>query len=107
VNYFTHVFVDGKDIGVGEARDFSVATENHHMVYRFLVPLNKPVDAKKSKVVIGIWDDSFFVDYQSKGSQPVAFEGKGASVCKSATFEDRDHPIFGGMVTPTASKVSC
>jgi ABC-type uncharacterized transport system substrate-binding protein len=109
-NYFTHVYAGGKAVETGEARDFAVAIENKNMVYRFLVPLSKPVDVAAggaSKVVVGVWDDSFFVDFASKGGKPVQFGGNGAQACTAENFQDRDHPIFGGMVIPTASKLSC
>jgi ABC-type uncharacterized transport system substrate-binding protein len=107
VNYFTHVFANGKEAPVGEARDFAVAVEDKHMVYRFLVPLNKPVDVKASKVTVGIWDDSFFVDFNARGPQPVTLDETAARTCSATRFDDRDHPIFSGMVTPIASKISC
>ena len=106
-NYFTHVFVDGKPVAVGDARDFAVSIEDKHIVYRFLVPLSQPVDAKAAKVVMGIWDDTFFVDFESRNAHPLEISGNGARVCTSSSFEDHDHPIYGGLVTPTASRISC
>jgi ABC-type uncharacterized transport system substrate-binding protein len=109
-NYFTHVFADGKPVTTGEAREFSVSIEDKHMVYRFLVPLTKPVDAKTAKLVVGVWDETFFVDFSAKRNTPplTITGGDGAThTCSAASFEDHDHPIFGGMVIPTASRISC
>nr|WP_279616277.1 DUF1007 family protein [Caballeronia sordidicola] len=106
-DYFSHVFVDGKPSVVGEARNFSVCIEQGHVVYRFLLPLLKPVDFKRERVTLGVWDDTFFVDFEG-ATQPVVTFGMGSSSkCKAAAFEDHDHPIFGGTVFPQASKLSC
>jgi ABC-type uncharacterized transport system substrate-binding protein len=106
-DYFTHVFVDGKTAAVGEAHNFSVSIEQGHVVYRFLLPLVKPVDVKRERVTLGVWDDTFFVDFES-AAQPVLTLGAGApGNCKAASFEDHDHPIFGGSVFPQASRLSC
>jgi len=106
-DYFTHVFVDGRAVAVGEARDFSVSIEQGHVVYRFLLPLVKPVDFKRERVTLGVWDETFFVDFES-AAQPVLTLSAGSPLnCKAAAFEDRDHPIFGGSVIPQASRLSC
>lgn len=105
-DYFTHVFADGKPIGIGEARDFSVSVENGRIVYSFVVPLAAPVDVAHASVELGIWDDSFFVDFQP-GSPPLSFDDGSSKTCTAQSFEDRQHTIFGGTIFPQSSKLSC
>ncbi|SAL21690.1 hypothetical protein AWB69_01460 [Caballeronia udeis] len=106
-DYFNHVFVDGKAVAVAEARNFSVSIEQGHVVYRFLLPLVKPVDFKRERVTLGVWDDTFFVDFES-AAQPALTLGAGSPRnCKATAFEDHDHPIFGGTILPQASRLSC
>jgi ABC-type uncharacterized transport system substrate-binding protein len=106
-DYFTHVFVDGKAVALGEARNFSVSIEQGHVVYRFLLPLVKPVDFKRERVTLGVWDDTFFVDFESAAQPVLTFSAGSPGSCKAVAFEDRDHPIFGGSVIPQASRLSC
>lgn len=106
-DYFTHVYANGKPLAVGEAREFNVAIEDKHMVYRFLVPLKSSVDAKALNVTVGIWDETFFVDFESVQHRPIELDGAGSHDCTAESFEDRDHPIFSGLLTPRASKISC
>jgi ABC-type uncharacterized transport system substrate-binding protein len=106
-NYFTHVFVDGRAVALGEARNFSVSIEQGQIVYRFLLPLAKPVDVKRERVTLGVWDETFFVDFEA-AAQPMLTLGAGSpGSCKAVAFEDRDHPVFGGSVIPQASRLSC
>jgi ABC-type uncharacterized transport system substrate-binding protein len=105
--YFTHVFADGKAVALGEPRDFSVGIEDGHVVYRFLMPLGKPVDIKRARVTLGVWDDTFFVDFENAAQpMPTLSAGK-PGTCRAVPFEDHDHPIFGGTLFPQASRLSC
>ena len=106
-DYFTHVFVDGKPVALGEARNFSVSIEQGHVVYRFLLPLGKPVDLKRGRVTLGVWDDTFFVDFEGAAQPVLTLSAGSPGNCKAVAFEDRDHPIFGGSVFPQASRLSC
>jgi ABC-type uncharacterized transport system substrate-binding protein len=106
-DYFTHVFADGKAVALGEPRDFSVGIEDGHVVYRFLMPLGKPVDVKRARVTLGVWDDTFFVDFENAAQpMPTLSAGK-PGTCRAVPFEDHDHPIFGGTLFPQASGLSC
>jgi ABC-type uncharacterized transport system substrate-binding protein len=108
-NYFTHVFVDGKPANFGEALNFSVAIENGHVVYTFVLPLTGKVDLKRSAVQLGIWDDTFFVDFQapSNNESALTFDSAAPKTCAAQPFEDRDHPIFGGAIFPRSTRLSC
>jgi ABC-type uncharacterized transport system substrate-binding protein len=106
-DYFTHVFVNGKAMPVGEAKNFSVAIEDHQMVYRFLVPLKTPVDMRRAPVEVGIWDDTFFVDFEAASAQPLALDEASSHACRVSSFEDKAHPIFGGSILPRTSRIAC
>jgi len=106
-DYFTHVFVDGRVVALGEARNFSVSIEQGQVVYRFLLPLGKPVDVKRERVTLGVWDDTFFVDFENAAQPMLTLSAGSPGSCKAVAFEDRDHPIFGGSIFPQASRLSC
>ena len=101
-DYFTHVFADGKRVSFAEARDFSIVIERGRITYSFVVPLLAPVDVAHAGVELGVWDDTFFVDFQP-GSPPVTFDVTPTG-CSVQSFEDRNHPIFGGTIFPQASR---
>ncbi len=105
-DYFTHVYVDGKPVRVAEARDFSVSMLDGHVVYSFIVPLLQQADIKRNHVTLGIYDESFFVDFSSTAALPVTLEGA-TGPCTGTMFDDHDHPIFFGSVFPQVSRLSC
>jgi len=106
-DYFTHLFVDGQAVEFDEPQHFAVAVDNGKIVYTFLLPLKKPLDAASKSLEVGIWDDSFFVDYEPLNKPAVRFGATSAASCKSESFQDHDHAIFGGAMFPLASRVSC
>ncbi|MDN7184099.1 DUF1007 family protein [Caballeronia sp. SEWSISQ10-4 2] len=106
-DYFTHVFADGKAAALGEPRDFSVGIEDGHVVYRFLMPLVKPVDVKRARVTLGVWDDTFFVDFENAAQPMLTLSTGKPGTCRTEPFEDHDHPIFGGTLFPQASRLLC
>lgn len=106
-DYFTHLFVAGQALQFDEPQHFAVAVENDKIVYTFLLPLHKPVDAARTTLEVGIWDDSFFVDYEPINKPAVRFSSTAAASCKSEPFQDHDHAIFGGAMFPFASRISC
>jgi ABC-type uncharacterized transport system substrate-binding protein len=106
-DYFTHIFIDGKPASLGEARDFSVSVEDGHIVYRFMVPLATQPDVKRTAVTLGIYDDSFFVDFSSNAKLPVTLSTAAPAKCRAVPFEDHDHAIFGGSIFPEASRITC
>lgn len=107
--YFTHVFVDGKPARFGEPRNFAVAINNGRIVYTFELPLADNVDLKLAQVQLGIWDETFFVDFQppAKGASPVVFDTAAPTTCTAQSFEDKVHPIFGGAIYPLSVKLAC
>ncbi|MCQ0034018.1 DUF1007 family protein [Burkholderia glumae] len=106
--YFSHLFVNGEAQPFGEPTGFRVSIDHGKLVYTFTLPLKAPVDASSArKVSLGIWDDSFFVDYEPNGTTPVTLEGRPAATCTAKAFQDRAHPIFNGLYLPQAFALSC
>lgn len=105
--YFSHLFVDGDAQRLGDPANFRVRVDHGKLVYTFTLPLKKPVDVSAHKVSLGIWDDSFFVDYEPDGANAVTLDGHAASSCTAKPFQDHAHPIFNGIVVPQATAISC
>jgi ABC-type uncharacterized transport system substrate-binding protein len=105
--YFTHVFVDGELQKLGKPAGFRVSIDHGKLVYTFSLPLVKPVEIRGHKVSLGIWDDTFFVDYEPADANAVTLEGHPAPTCTVKPFKDSAHPIFGGLYVPLGMGLSC
>jgi len=106
-NYFTQVYADGRQLAVGEARGFRVSMDKGSVTYDFVVPLMATVDVTRAKVQLGVWDESFFVDIEGARPQAVTFDPHTSTACTATNFDDRNHPIFNGLVIPHASMLRC
>jgi len=118
VGYYTHLYVNGVPQRLDGPIDFRVAIEGGDVVYRFTLRLPSPVMVTGHTVTLGIWDPSFFVDYEAEGNAPdkairlrdasgKVVGGSEKAGCTVKSFADTAHPIFTGLVIPKAVTLSC
>jgi len=104
-SFLTHLRVDGETRRFDEVEGFEAAIEDGLVVYRFTVPLETPVDLAASDVVIGVYDETYYIDVAWSTQQPLTVEG-GVS-CSHRLRDDEANPIYFGMVYPTVAEISC
>lgn len=105
--YFTHLFVDGNPQTFREPTGFAVSVEGGKIAYSFRLPLAAPVDIRNKKVELGIWDSSYYVDYEPEPGQAISFAPGSPGNCSVRPFVDKTRPIFNGFVLPLASELTC
>ena len=104
--YYTHLTVDGIDIGPSEVRDFSPAIAGDAVVYRFTVPLAVPVDPTRERVELAFYDETYYVDVAlvEPGIALVGAEGLG---CTLEGREDLETPLYYGLAFPYRTAIAC
>lgn len=102
--YFTHVRVDGKDAKITEVSGFSAEIDGGKIVYRFTAHLPEPVDPRTQKASFGLYDHSYYVDVALKDD---GFKAVNAGRCAPRLFEDKENPIYFGMVIPQRIAFDC
>jgi ABC-type uncharacterized transport system substrate-binding protein len=105
--FFTHLFVDGNPQTFGEPTGFQVSVADGKIIYTFRLPLAAPVDIRGKQVELGVWDPSYYVDYEAQSGDAVAFAPGAPASCSVRSFVDKAHPIFNGFVLPHASALTC
>ncbi|TCG05902.1 ABC transporter substrate-binding protein [Paraburkholderia steynii] len=106
-DYFSHLLVDGEPQHFAEPADFRVSVENGRIEYTFTLPLAKPVAVAGKRVQFGVWDGSFYVDYEPGTGAAVSLDSGAAPTCKARNFDDQRHPVFYGTVVPQATAITC
>jgi ABC-type uncharacterized transport system substrate-binding protein len=106
-SFFTHLFVDGTPQAFGEPTGFQVSVADGKIIYTFRLPLAAPVDIRGKEVELGVWDPSYYVDYEAESGDAVAFAAGAPRSCSVRSFVDKAHPIFNGFVLPHASALTC
>ena len=62
-NYMSHVEIDGKTFIVKYTTDFLASIEDNKLVYRFFIPCHVKAISSSKKIILSVYDDSFFVDF--------------------------------------------
>lgn len=106
-DYFNHLLVDGESQHFAEPSDFSVSVKNGRIEYTFTLRLLKPVAVAGRRVQFGVWDESFYVDYEPGMNVAVSLDSGAAPTCRIRTFADQRHPIYYGTVVPQATAITC
>lgn len=106
-NYFTHLSVDDRDVPTKTVTGFAARVEKGKLVYSFTVPVEPGVDPLKSRVVLGLYDQSYFVDIQTGDRSAVKYQGNGAMDCRTQLAENTRKPIYGGQIFPMEMFLTC
>ncbi|HET6469435.1 MAG TPA: DUF1007 family protein [Geminicoccaceae bacterium] len=106
-SWLTHLRVDGAPVALPGFQGLEVTTSNGLVTYAFELPLPAAVDVTASRVVLSLYDDSFYIDVAIDRNDPVALAGSPSAACEVALFEDQDNPIYFGLVNPLAADLRC
>ena len=105
--YFIYLYVGGRRLPIREVSDFSAANRNGRVVYRFTVRLPASVDPVATLVALSVYDETYFVEVAFDETTPVLFVGGPNPPCRYDVVEDRQHPIYFGMVFPQQLRLEC
>ncbi len=107
LNYFTHLYIANKKLALREVSEFSVDIQKGKVTYSFTVPLPSPVDPVTTPVDLSVYDESFYVDVRFDQGEPIRFHGTAGSPCRYWMHEDKNNPIYHGMVNPQRVQLQC
>lgn len=105
--YFAHVDVDGRRVRGTAVGDFNAVIRKGRVAYQFTLVLPAPVDARRQRLTVGVYDETYYVDVGLDEHDPVRLEGAGAAGCAFEVREDVARPIYFGMVFPRVVDLRC
>ncbi len=114
-NYFSYITENKKTFRPEEVSDFSAAIKGKDVHYRFFVPYTSSAKEKGNKIIIAIYDDTFFCDIALKSFSFI--QGKNTELYnisltkrknkeKTITYDNsfqsvtRDGAVYSGFVNP-------
>lgn len=106
-NYFTHVTIDSTDLPTRTVTGFAASVENGRLVYEFTVPLAEPVDPRRARLVLGVYDPSYFVELETGVRAGVRYEGNDGIACRTESRENQAKAIYSGQVFPLELHLTC
>ncbi|MCW5729221.1 MAG: DUF1007 family protein [Alphaproteobacteria bacterium] len=106
-SFFTHIRHGERRQAVREVNGFRVEVEKGSVVYRFTVPLEEPADPRRSPLVVGLYDETYFVDIALDGKRGLRLDGERIPGCRIDHGERAEEPIYFGSVYPLLTRLSC
>lgn len=106
-SFFTHIHRGEQREKVREVADFRVSVEKGIVVYRFSVPLDAPADPRSAPLLVGLFDETYFVDISLDGERALRIAGEGLPGCRARHGEKAAEPIYFGSFYPMLTRLSC
>lgn len=106
-NYFTHLTIDGTERPTKLVTGFAASVENGKLVYEFTVPIEQPVDPRSARLVLGLYDPSYFVEIETGGRGGIRYEGNGGISCRTEARENPAKTIYMGQINPIETYLTC
>lgn len=103
-DYFTHLYVDSIKQELKVYKDFSAEVVDNLIVYHFSLPLAEPVPINSQELMLGIFDDSYYVDIIWAEQDPLRFVG---ADCGYEARTDERVSIYGGVIMPIVAMIAC
>jgi ABC-type uncharacterized transport system substrate-binding protein len=105
-NYFVNLRIDGQEQGTPDIDRFQARIIDDRVGYSFRVLLPAPVDPTAVPVMVGFYDETFFVDVTAT-EETLHFAGTNVPACTPRIFADTDNPIYFGFVDPPTVDLGC
>jgi ABC-type uncharacterized transport system substrate-binding protein len=106
-NYFTYVWVDGKQLDPIDPTDFVARANDRIVTFQMKVALPQPVDPRSQALATEIYDREFYVSVELAKDDPVALENAGDVPCGAMVRDDTESAYFGGVVIPQEITLQC
>lgn len=106
-NFFTDIRFNNDRFKIETTTGFAAEIKKGQVIYRFTVPFDAPVDPSEQAVSLSIYDRTFFVDITFVKDDPIRLVGSEDGSCHFILDEDRDNPIYYGVVFPQRVDLLC
>lgn len=108
--FHTHLRVDGKSAPLAGIDQLRLAMQDKRMQARFRATLAAPIDPRAAKATIGLYDDSYYIQFGFDPARDLKLDGTLPQGCRLVTYADRTVTIFevpGSKVHPTVTEIEC
>jgi ABC-type uncharacterized transport system substrate-binding protein len=106
-NYFTYVWVDGKQLDPIAPTDFIASAENRIVTFRMKVPLPGAVDPRTQALATEVYDREYYVEVLLAEQDPVTLENADGVPCGASVRDDTENAYYGGYVIPQEIALQC
>lgn len=108
--FHTHIRVDGKAVPLAAIDMLRLNLQAGRLETRFRATLPAPIDPRAAKATIGLYDDSYYIQFGFDPARDLKLDGALPARCRLVTFADTTVTIFeivGAKVHPTVTEIEC
>jgi ABC-type uncharacterized transport system substrate-binding protein len=100
-HYFTTICINGRDCPIAGIYDFTADIVNDSRLrYRFKIPLDLLAGEQEQVLIVGLYDETYYVDVQYLETGYALINGDGSVDYRYYLEENRAKAYWGGMVIP-------
>ena len=107
LSYFTVVRIGDEELKLETVKGFAATVQDGRLVYRFTLPLPRPVDPRADRPALLFIDKTYYVAVELVKQKPVAIYGAAPDGCRTVFRDDFDNPIYFGSVVPRMLNFDC
>ncbi len=98
--YFTHIEIEKKLFPIKYVKDFKPSIEKGVVVYRFFIPCHISAGKNDKKISIGVYDTTFFVDFNIKNEKSVKLNTGKHFLASKKLIDNTKKKIYYGQMSP-------
>lgn len=108
--FHLHIDIDGKRVKSAKVSDFRLSMKGDRLQAGFRASLPGKVDPRAHRLIIGLYDDSYWIQFSLDPARDISVSGSLPAGCGLETFKDRRTVIYelvGQKVHPTVTEIVC
>ncbi len=106
-NYFTQLRVNGEKMTFKDASAFSAVLGEKGLRYEFTLTLPEAADPAEKPIRLSVYDEAYYIEILLDEHDPVRFQGPANASCQFKVEEDKESPIYFGLVFPQMMVITC
>lgn len=109
-HYHTHLKVDGKPAPLAGIDGLTLDLQDGRLRARFRSALVAPIDPRRQRAILGLYDDSYYIQFGFDPARDFRIDGALPAGCKLETYVDREttlYEIVGSKVHATVTEIRC
>lgn len=101
-SYFTHIFIENKEIAITSTQNFNAIIKDGQMQYSFFIPIKVAISNQQKVISIYSYDDSYYMDIMIDEENPLEYDNNLGFKSDYSIIEDENKAYYFEQIFPQA-----
>ncbi len=101
-SYFTHIFIENKEIEINSTQNFNALIKDGQLQYSFFIPMEIALSNQKKSISIYSYDDSYYMDIMIDEENPLEYDNSLGFKSDYSIIEDENKAYYFEQIFPQA-----